>query len=329
MMLRIKRVPTVVSNFQREEVEEDSRHASGCGRNCFRSCCLPGVKLPMYAFKKMNKIEVEKKSAGSENKEPPVPFLGFLLLGEWEDRMQRSLFRYDVTTCETKVSPVEYRHILLIPQILECLPQRIDRDSFLLALYMAAGAKNPYFRLGYNSLGAFATINHPFPGFYLSFLFVCHEVNNWFKLFASQQKLYNYYDDSRQVYYSAVPFPIEMAPTRKITTSRGVKIRDILNYPIRDYSRMGAFKGIHVFKRLGPTSESSSMFWVTPLSSILQEMASKSSSITSWSLSRQGNLSQEPPSIFLGGLLIVLLPFEYHMSDMSTNFPNCWINLSV
>lgn len=58
------------------------------------------------------------------------------------------------------MSPIEYGHVLLIPRILECLPQRIDRDSFLLALYMAAEAENPYFRLGYNSLGAFATINH-------------------------------------------------------------------------------------------------------------------------------------------------------------------------
>ncbi|GMP52366.1 hypothetical protein CsSME_00018209 [Camellia sinensis var. sinensis] len=58
------------------------------------------------------------------------------------------------------VSPIEYGHVLLIPWILECLPQRIDRVSFLLALYMAAEAGNPYFRLGYNSLGAFATINH-------------------------------------------------------------------------------------------------------------------------------------------------------------------------
>jgi hypothetical protein len=49
---------------------------------------------------------------------------------------------------------------LLIPHIFECLPQRIDHESFLLALHMAAEAANPYFRLGYNSLGAFATINH-------------------------------------------------------------------------------------------------------------------------------------------------------------------------
>jgi hypothetical protein len=49
---------------------------------------------------------------------------------------------------------------LLIPRIFECLPQRIDHESLLLALHMAAEAANPYFRLGYNSLGAFATINH-------------------------------------------------------------------------------------------------------------------------------------------------------------------------
>lgn len=59
-----------------------------------------------------------------------------------------------------QVSPIEYGHVLLIPRVLERLPQRIDRESFLLALHMAAEAGSPYFRLGYNSLGAFATINH-------------------------------------------------------------------------------------------------------------------------------------------------------------------------
>ncbi|GMP65253.1 hypothetical protein CsSME_00026136 [Camellia sinensis var. sinensis] len=97
-------------------------------------------------------------------------------------------------------SPIEYGHVLLIARILECLPQRIDKDSFLLALYMAVEAGNPYFRLGYNSLGAFATINH------LHF----------------------------QAYYLAVPFPIENAPTVKITDlNGGVKTSELLNYPIR------------------------------------------------------------------------------------------------
>ncbi|OWM81300.1 hypothetical protein CDL15_Pgr007338 [Punica granatum] len=274
MMLRIKRVPTIVSNFQ----AEDAGARSGCGRNCLKSCCIQGAKLPLYAFKKENSVDGEK---AQEKKEPPVEFLDSLLLGEWEDRMQRGLFRYDVTACETKVipgdygfvaqlnegrhlkkrptefrvdkvlqpfdgnkfnftkvgqeevlfqfeasedgdvqffpnapidvdnspsvvainvSPIEYGHVLLIPRIFECLPQRIDRESFLLALYMAAEAANPYFRLGYNSLGAFATINH------LHF----------------------------QAYYLAVPFPIEKASTKKVTTlDSGVKISELVNYPVR------------------------------------------------------------------------------------------------
>lgn len=278
-MLRIRRIPTVVSNYQKDESEDSVRPAGGCGRNCLQSCCIQGAKLPLYAFKKVDKIAGEKGLI-SQNK-PPVPFLDSLLLGEWEDRVQRGLFRYDVTSCETKVipgeygfiaqlnegrhlkkrptefrvdkvlqpfdgskfnftkvgqeellfqfedsddgevhffpnapvdpdnspsvvainvSPIEYGHVLLIPRVLECLPQRIDRESFLLALHMAVEAGNPYFRLGYNSLGAFATINH------LHF----------------------------QAYYLAVAFPLEKAPTRKITTMiDGVEISELSNYPVR------------------------------------------------------------------------------------------------
>ncbi|KAF9614164.1 hypothetical protein IFM89_015659 [Coptis chinensis] len=185
-----------------------------------------GAKLPLYTFKRMKNRMNEKESVG-EMKESPVAFLDSLLLGEWEDRVQRRLFRYDVTACETKVisgnmvsllglnkghhfkkrplpkfrvdkvlqpfdenkfnftkvgqeevlfqfeesdtdetkffpsapidtedspnvvsinvSPIEYGHVLLIPKILERFPQRIDCQSFLLALNMAAEAGNPYF----------------------------------------------------------------------------------------------------------------------------------------------------------------------------------------
>lgn len=59
-----------------------------------------------------------------------------------------------------QVSPIEYGHVLLIPRVLDRLPQRIDSDSLLLALHLAKEASDPFFRVGYNSLGAFATINH-------------------------------------------------------------------------------------------------------------------------------------------------------------------------
>ena len=91
--------------------------------------------------------------------------------------------------------------MLLIPRVLDCLPQRMDHKSMLLALHMASEAKNPYFRVGYNSLGAFATINH------LHF----------------------------QAYYLAMPFPLEKASSKEmmITTDNGVKISELLSYPMR------------------------------------------------------------------------------------------------
>ncbi|XP_043700862.1 GDP-L-galactose phosphorylase 2-like [Telopea speciosissima] len=287
-MLTIKRVPTVVSNFQ----DDEALRSSGCGRNCLGKCCLPGSGLPLYSFKRDGDDSMRSKAVAvglseEDEENPEISFLDILLLGQWEDRMSRGLFRYDVTTCETKVipgqygfiaqlnegrhlkkrptefrvdrvlqpfdenkfnftkvgqeevlfrfepsddgktlyvpnasinggasqspsvvainvSPIEYGHVLLIPRVLDCLPQRIDRDSLLLALHMASEAANPFFRLGYNSLGAFATINH------LHF----------------------------QAYYLATPFPVEKAPTRKISMvkglpERGVMVSQLLNYPVR------------------------------------------------------------------------------------------------
>jgi hypothetical protein len=58
------------------------------------------------------------------------------------------------------VSPIEYGHVLLVPRVMDCLPQLVDPGTVLLALRFAMEAANPYFRVGYNSLGAYATINH-------------------------------------------------------------------------------------------------------------------------------------------------------------------------
>lgn len=59
-----------------------------------------------------------------------------------------------------QVSPIDYGHILLIPRILDHIPQCMDASALLLALRFTAEIDNPCFRLGYNSLGAFATVNH-------------------------------------------------------------------------------------------------------------------------------------------------------------------------
>ncbi|CAH8337012.1 unnamed protein product [Eruca vesicaria subsp. sativa] len=278
-MLKVKRISTIVSNYKKDDSADVS---VGCGRNCLGACCLNGAKLPLYICKKLkNSNTGEKVVANNEAREPPVTFLESLVLGEWEDRFQRGLFRYDLTACETKVipgkygfvaqfnecrhlkrptefrvdkvlqsfddnkfnftkvgqeellfqfeageddeeakffpcmpldpenspnvvainvSPIEYGHVLLLPRVLDCLPQRIDHKSMLLAFHMASEAANPNFRVGYNSLGAFATINH------LHF----------------------------QAYYFAMPFPLEKASSKKmITTDKKVEISEVLNYPMR------------------------------------------------------------------------------------------------
>ncbi|CAO1946924.1 unnamed protein product [Urochloa humidicola] len=97
------------------------------------------------------------------------------------------------------VSPIGYCHVLLTPKIQDCLPQRIDQESFLIAMYVAREARNPFFRVGYNSLGGFATINH--------FHF--------------------------QAYYLKVQYPVEKATTEKLTALvNGVSIALLVDYPV-------------------------------------------------------------------------------------------------
>jgi hypothetical protein len=60
------------------------------------------------------------------------------------------------------VSPIEYGHVLLVPRALERLPQQLDAEGVAVgqALALAREVDSSDFRVGYNSLGAFATINH-------------------------------------------------------------------------------------------------------------------------------------------------------------------------
>lgn len=85
------------------------------------------------------------------------------------------------------VSPIEYGHVLLVPSALSCLPQQIAAAPLLTALHLAAETDSVYFRLGYNSLGAYASVNH------LHF----------------------------QGYYLYAPFPIERAPTGAVPSDLG------------------------------------------------------------------------------------------------------------
>lgn len=127
------------------------------------------------------------------------------------DALDESCFEEAAYTGESpdlvliNVSPIEYGHVLLVPRVMDKLPQLVTPETMLLAIQFAAAADNRYFRVGYNSLGAYATINH------LHF----------------------------QAYYLEAPYPVERAPTAPLeglkNNGYGVKVLQLAKYPVRGF----------------------------------------------------------------------------------------------
>uniref|UniRef100_A0A023FYJ2 GDP-D-glucose phosphorylase 1 n=1 Tax=Amblyomma parvum TaxID=251391 RepID=A0A023FYJ2_AMBPA len=58
------------------------------------------------------------------------------------------------------VSPLEYCNSLLVPSLEQCLPQVLTAESVSLAIETVLLSSSVNFRLGFNSLGGFASVNH-------------------------------------------------------------------------------------------------------------------------------------------------------------------------
>lgn len=102
------------------------------------------------------------------------------------------------------VSPIDYGHVLLVPRVNDCLQQLADTSTMELALHFAKEADSGAFRVGFNSLGAYATINH------LHF----------------------------QAYFLEQPFPVELAGTMPLlycASPTGVSLRRLSDYPVRGF----------------------------------------------------------------------------------------------
>lgn len=103
------------------------------------------------------------------------------------------------------VCPIEYGHILLVPRVLDRLAQLVNPSAMALALQFASAVGNPYFRVNFNSFGAFASINH------LHF----------------------------QGYFLMAPFPCELVPTMPIADalfdSDYVRVSELIGYPVRGW----------------------------------------------------------------------------------------------
>lgn len=57
-------------------------------------------------------------------------------------------------------SPIEFLSSLLVPSLELKQPQVLTQDSLLLALHFFANSNNRFLRMGFNSLGAAASVNH-------------------------------------------------------------------------------------------------------------------------------------------------------------------------
>merc|ERR1712176_812578 len=104
------------------------------------------------------------------------------------------------------ISPIEYGHVLLVPKVLKCLPQQMCAESLLTALHMSVEVHNPCFKIGFNTLGAYATINHlHFQGYFLN-----------------------------------EPFPVECVPTEDVAGFKNkrdanMKLSQLTDYPVRAF----------------------------------------------------------------------------------------------
>lgn len=67
------------------------------------------------------------------------------------------------------VSPLEFGHCLLVPEPSRCLPQILTPHAVQIGLESLFLSADPGYRVGFNSLGAFASVNHlHLHGYYLS-----------------------------------------------------------------------------------------------------------------------------------------------------------------
>lgn len=65
-----------------------------------------------------------------------------------------------LTTFLINNSPLTKYHSLICPRLKENLPQIITKESIELAIDIVTGLNNRSYRIGYNSMGAFASVNH-------------------------------------------------------------------------------------------------------------------------------------------------------------------------
>lgn len=74
--------------------------------------------------------------------------------------MEKFTFVFGTTTFLVNNSPLTKYHSLICPRINESLPQILTKESIEFAIDAITGFNDRSYRIGYNSLGALASVNH-------------------------------------------------------------------------------------------------------------------------------------------------------------------------
>lgn len=66
----------------------------------------------------------------------------------------------EITTFLVNNSPITKYHSLICPRLTDNQPQIITKESIEFAIDLITGFNDRSYRIGYNSLGAFSSVNH-------------------------------------------------------------------------------------------------------------------------------------------------------------------------
>ncbi|KAM5587459.1 GDP-L-galactose phosphorylase 1 [Rosa sericea] len=245
----------------------------------FSSQCAPfslkGVRIPLYRFG-CNSV-LDDGSVGGDacfsEEEEEQSLLDSILLAQWEDRMWKGLFRYDVTTSEIKVIDGRRKFIAQFNEGwgTDCIPKLgkskisqglfefswMDRQEELLFSVARGEQSNPELVLAADvpDSALLITVNaspveygHVFLIPYCSnilyqfldakslelALCIAVEVKNYsFRLF------YDYSPSASHIYFQAcyfqIPLPVEFMPsdTFFVDGQKGMRISSVADYPIK------------------------------------------------------------------------------------------------
>uniref|UniRef100_UPI00398F2AF2 GDP-D-glucose phosphorylase 1 n=1 Tax=Pristiophorus japonicus TaxID=55135 RepID=UPI00398F2AF2 len=147
-------------------------------RDCFRYS-LPQARPPSRVLPGPSRLLAQLNPQRATERRRPQPILGlrqpfdprgfhFGRIGAREILFALRPGQEEEALLVINVSPLEFGHVLLLPEPARGLPQVLSRASVLRGLELMFLSSDPGFRVGFNSLGALASVNHlHLHGYYL------------------------------------------------------------------------------------------------------------------------------------------------------------------